>query len=50
MQNGTVLKKQSFYDELKGELDVPNADDLVMCLGDLNGHFGWHSDVFCEVH
>ena len=29
-----VLKKQSFYDELKCELDMHSIGDLVMCLGD----------------
>ena len=38
-QNGRRLKeKQSFYDELKGEWDMHSADDLVMCLGNFNGH------------
>ena len=26
------------------------ADDLVMCLGDFNGHIGWHVDGFDGVH
>ena len=26
------------------------ADDLVMCLGDFNGHVGRHVDGFDEVH
>ena len=30
--------RQSFYDELKCEWDVYYADDLVMCLGNLDGH------------
>ena len=29
---------------------MPNADDLVMCLGDLNGLFGWHNDVLDAAH
>ena len=36
--------KQSFYDELKCEWDMHSADDLVMCLGDFNGHIGRHFD------
>ena len=43
-------EKQSFYDELKGKWDMHSADDLVICLGDFNGHFGRHIDVFDEVH
>ena len=33
-------EKQSFYDELKCELDMHSADDLAMCLGDIKGHVG----------
>ena len=29
-----------FFDELKDELDIHSADDLVMCFGDINGHIG----------
>ena len=36
----SVWKKQTFYDELKGEWDVHRACDLFMCLGDINGHIG----------
>ena len=36
-QSGRSLEeKQCFYDELKGELDMHSADDLVMCFGDFN--------------
>ena len=31
-------KKQSFYDELKGEWDMHSIGDLVMCMGDFNRH------------
>ena len=27
-----------------------SADDLVMCLGDINGHIGWHMDEFDWLH
>ena len=27
-----------------------STDDMVMCLGDLNGHVGRHIDGFNEVH
>ena len=30
--------------KLKGEWDMNGAGDLVMCLGDFNGHVGWHID------
>ena len=40
-QSGRILEeKQSFYDKLKCEWDMHSADDLVMCLGDINGHGG----------
>ena len=35
-----VLKKTRFYDEMKGECDMHNVDDLVVCLGDINGQGG----------
>ena len=38
-QNGRSLEeKQSFHD--KCGWDIHYADDLVMCLGDFNGHIG----------
>ena len=40
-QGGISLEKQSFYDELR---------DLVMCLGDFNGHVGGHIYGFHEDH
>ena len=43
-------EKQSFYDELKCEWDMHSADDLVMCVSDLNGHVGRHIDGFHGVH
>ena len=45
-----LKEEQSFYDELKGELDVNGTGDLVMCLGDFNRHAGRHIDGFNEVH
>ena len=50
-QSGRNLKeKQSFYNELKCEWDMHSADDLVMCLGDINGHVGRHINEFDWVH
>ena len=43
-------EKQSSYDELKCEWDMHSADDLVMCLGDINGHIGKHIDGLDGVH
>ena len=44
------LRKQSFYDELKCEWVRYSADDLAMCLGDINRHIGKHIDGFDRVH
>ena len=46
-QCGRSFDKLSFYDELKGEWDMPSAGDLVMCLDAFNGHVvvtfeGWN--------
>ena len=50
-QSGRSLEeKQSFYDELKCELDMHSACDLVMCLGDFNGHVGRNIDGYDGVH
>ena len=43
-------EKQSFYDELKCEWDMHSAGDLVMSLGDINGHVGRHIDGYDGVH
>ena len=44
-QSGSSLEeKLSFYDELKGEWDMHNADDLAMCFGDFNEHIGRYID------
>ena len=37
-----ICTKYSLYDELKCELDMHYADDLIMCLGDFNRHTGGH--------
>ena len=31
-------------------MGIHSADDLVMCLGDFNGHVGKHIDGFDGVH
>ena len=50
-QGGRSLeRKLSFYDELKDEFDMNSVDDLVVCLGDFNGHMGRHIDGFDGVH
>ena len=50
-QNGRSLEEnQSFYDKLKCEWDMHSAYDLVMCLGDSDGHIGRHIDGFDLLH
>ena len=34
------------YDKLKDEWDMHNAGDLVVCMGDFNGHVVRHIDGF----
>ena len=49
-QSGRSLKKKSFRDDLKVELDMHSTGDYVIFLGDLYGHFGRHIDGFSGVH
>ena len=50
-QSGRSLEeKESICDKLKNEWDMHSADDLVMCLGDLNGHVGRYIDGFDWLH
>ena len=50
-QGGRSLEeKQSFYDELEYEWDMRSVGELVMCLSDINGHVGRHTDGFNGVH
>ena len=41
---------QTFYVEQKYEWYMHSAGDLVMCLGDYNGHVGRHIDGLDGVH
>ena len=50
LQCGRCLEEKPFYDGLKCEWDMHSAGDLVMCLGDLNGHVDGHIDGFVVVH
>ena len=43
-------EKQSFCDDLKCELDMHSTGDLVMCLGEFDGHVGRHIDGFDWVY
>ena len=46
----SLVEKQSLCDELKCEWDMHSSCDLVMCLGDFNGHVCRHIDGFDGVH
>ena len=37
------------HDELKGEWDMHSADDLVICLADINGHVARNINGFYAV-
>ena len=43
-------RKQRFYDKLKCGWDMHSAGDLVMFLGDCNGHIVWHISEFDGVY
>ena len=47
---GNLEEKQSFNDELKGELDVYTVGDIIVCLGDIIKLTGRHIDEFDHVH
>ena len=46
----TSTEKECFYVEMASEWDVHSADELVLCLGDFNGHVGKWIDGFEGVH
>ena len=46
----SLEEKQSFYDEVKCELNVHSPHDFAMCLDDFNGYVGRHVHGFDEVH
>ena len=49
-QSGRCFEdKLLFYDELKCEWDMHSSDELVMCLGDFNGHIGGYIEGFDGV-
>ena len=45
-----MKENQSFYNELKDKWDMHSEGDLVISLGDLDGHIGRHIDRFIGVH
>ena len=50
-QSGLPLEeKQKFYDEMARVWDLKNSSDMVLGLGDFNGHVGKKSEGFEGVH
>ena len=41
----SLEEKQPFYNSFNVSGICISAVDLVMCLGDFNGHVGWHIDI-----
>ena len=46
----TSAEKERFYDEMASEWDLQNMGELVMGMGDFNGHVGKWIDGFEGVH
>ena len=49
MQSGRSFE-ESLYDELKGKWDMHGADDLDICISDINRHGNKHVDEIDGVH
>ena len=39
-----------FYEEMANECEIKNENELLICLGDANGHIGKEVDEFGGVH
>jgi len=46
----TIEEKHNFYDELVSEWGLCSPGQMVLGLGDFNGHVGKHIDGFENVH
>ena len=44
------MEKDQFYDEMKGEWSVMDNDELVLSLGNFNGHVGKEIKWFEGFH
>ena len=50
-QSGKLdAEKERFYEEMVREWSMANANDLVLGLGDFNGHFGKCVEGFESIH
>ena len=43
-------KKDQFYNDMASEWDLQNPGEVVLCIGDFNGHVEGHIDGFEDVH
>ena len=46
----TSAEKEWFYDKIESEWDLQNVGELVLSMGDFNGHIGKWIDGFEGVH
>ena len=47
---GTGAKKERFYDDLRNEWDLHSMGELVLGMGDFNGHVGKRIEGYEGVH
>ena len=46
----TAAEKKHFYDDLRSEWDLHSVGELVLGMGDFNGHVGKHSEGYEDMH
>ena len=46
----SMSEKEKFYEEMARGCEVENANEVLICLGDFNGHIGKEVDGFEGVH
>ena len=46
----SMSEKEKFYEEMGRGCEVENANEVLICLGDFNGHIGKEVDGFEDVH
>ena len=51
LQSGrTSVEKECFYDDLRSEWDLHSKGELVLGMGDFNGHVGKRIECYEDVH
>ena len=45
-----MSEKEKFYEEMARRCEVENENEVLICLGDFNGHIGKEVDRFESVH